>query len=266
MFVLLATSVAATYGTYYFRVNAFDSRCVPVQSTYESGVSACGNQYGGGSAYWAAVTGGNQHCGQTATVTYQGRSIQVTILDECPGCGDGHIDMSLDALVDLTGSYEAACAINRGLPQLEWYYNGGSSQPSQPQQPQQPSQPQQPEQPSQPKPEESPSQPSDYPTVPQTTPRETQPVQPKPSEPQPEWTPSQPQQEPSEPKPEWKPSEEPKPEWTPTEQPSAQPSDYPEETPIGSNPKEFGNTPILPPSSASPVSFAFAFLFVLASL
>jgi hypothetical protein len=43
-------------------------------------------------------------------------------MDECPACKEyNHVDMSLDALIELTGSKENACAINRGLPMITWY-------------------------------------------------------------------------------------------------------------------------------------------------
>jgi hypothetical protein len=45
------------------------------------------------------------------------KMIFLKIMDECPSCyKDNHIDMSLDALVELTGSKENACAIHKSSP------------------------------------------------------------------------------------------------------------------------------------------------------
>ena len=45
-------------------------------------------------------------------------------MDECPGCHiDNHVDMSLEALVELTGSKDIACAINNSSPKIYWYFN-----------------------------------------------------------------------------------------------------------------------------------------------
>ncbi|KAG7093151.1 hypothetical protein E1B28_009434 [Marasmius oreades] len=36
----------------------------------------------------------NPICGKQTTVTYQGKSVTVTLVDRCPGCGNGGIDLS----------------------------------------------------------------------------------------------------------------------------------------------------------------------------
>jgi hypothetical protein len=42
-------------------------------------------------------------------------------MDECPACKeDNHVDMGLDALIELTGSKEVACSINRPIPMITW--------------------------------------------------------------------------------------------------------------------------------------------------
>ena len=44
-------------------------------------------------------------------------------MDECPSCHIyNHIDMSLEALIELTGSKDKACAINNDLPKVSWYH------------------------------------------------------------------------------------------------------------------------------------------------
>jgi hypothetical protein len=54
-------------------------------------------------------------------------------MDECPGCGsDNHLDMSLDALIELTGSVESACAINTVQPKLTWSFGDGDNTKNKP--------------------------------------------------------------------------------------------------------------------------------------
>ena len=44
-------------------------------------------------------------------------------MDRCVGCeADGHVDMSIDALVELTGSVGVACAINLPSAQITWKF------------------------------------------------------------------------------------------------------------------------------------------------
>jgi Zn ribbon nucleic-acid-binding protein len=44
-------------------------------------------------------------------------------MEECPACNkDNNLDMSLEALVELTGSIENACAINKPLPIISWSF------------------------------------------------------------------------------------------------------------------------------------------------
>jgi hypothetical protein len=120
------TSIA----TFYFRVGPDVNGCIPVQSfddgnrygpcRGEDGLS--GVQYTSDSKYWAAIAHGGSRCGETITVNYKGKSLQLKVMDECPACsGDNHVDMSLDALIELTGSKEEACSINLPLPMITWY-------------------------------------------------------------------------------------------------------------------------------------------------
>lgn len=137
--VLLFSAVAAsTAPSFYFTVGSIPAGCPSVQ-TFQDGQSygPCnggqGVKYSSASKYWAATYDAASHCGDTITMTYQGKSIQLVVMDQCPGCGDGHVDMGLDALIELTGSAEVACAINLPLAQVEWSYGG--SAPSSPQAP-----------------------------------------------------------------------------------------------------------------------------------
>ena len=115
--------------TFYFRVGENVQGCPDVQSFND------GNRYGpcseGGekgvkytenSKYWVAIANAGSRCRDTITVNYGGNSLQLKVMDECPACAiDNHVDMSLEALIELTGSKENACAINTVLPMITWY-------------------------------------------------------------------------------------------------------------------------------------------------
>jgi hypothetical protein len=121
--VLQTTSKA----TFYFRVGPDVEGCPAVQS-FNDGMSygPCnGNQgvkYTSESKYWAAIKNASGRCGETITVNYNGKSMNLKVMDECPGCAvDNHVDMGLDALIELTGSKEAACAIGTTQPIITWF-------------------------------------------------------------------------------------------------------------------------------------------------
>ena len=58
-----------------------------------------------GRRYWAAIKDGSAHCGRRIAVSYGGRSVTLTVMDTCPACAsDNHVDMGLDALIELTGA------------------------------------------------------------------------------------------------------------------------------------------------------------------
>jgi hypothetical protein len=112
--------------TYYFRVGADQPGCAPVQNFddgYAYGPCGQGNKYGAHSKYWAANYNAKEHCGKPITLDYNGKKMVLTVADECPGCAaDNHVDMGLEALIELTGSAEAACAINRLPVKVSWSF------------------------------------------------------------------------------------------------------------------------------------------------
>lgn len=58
-----------------------------------------------------------------------GNSILLTVMDSCPKCEkDDHVDMGLEALVELTGSVERACAIDCLPAKVEWKFADVSSE------------------------------------------------------------------------------------------------------------------------------------------
>jgi hypothetical protein len=115
--------------TYYFRVGPDIEGCAPVQN-FDDGFSygPCningniGVKYTSESKYWVAINGAKEHCGKQIRVNYEGRTLDLTVMDECPGCGAGNtkIDVGLEALVELTGSKEVACSIGRTQPDVTW--------------------------------------------------------------------------------------------------------------------------------------------------
>jgi hypothetical protein len=116
----------STIGTYYFRVSDDKPGCPPVQTFNDGQVyGPCSVQYGSQSKYWVAIKNGGQYCGEKIRAYSGSNSIMLIVMDECPGCGsDNHLDMSLDALIELTGSVESACAINTVQPRLIWSFSG----------------------------------------------------------------------------------------------------------------------------------------------
>ena len=70
-----------------------------------------------------AIRDGGDHCGETIVATHGLRSIEVMVMDVCIGCKeDNHVDFGLEALIELTGSPEVACAINLPMPQITWKF------------------------------------------------------------------------------------------------------------------------------------------------
>lgn len=110
--------------TFYFRVGNDQNGCPNVQTFNDNNrYGPCNNgqgvQYNLNSVYWVAISNAQQHCGKKIRVNYKNNSLDLTVMDECPGCGN-NVDMSLDALIELTGSKEIACAIDQPLPEITW--------------------------------------------------------------------------------------------------------------------------------------------------
>lgn len=114
----------STFATYYFRMGSDVPMCVPVQNFNTGNIyGSCGQPYGTQSKYWVAIANGGNYCGRQILATYNGNSITLTVMDTCPACqSDNHLDMGLEALIELTGSATAACAINQPLPQISWQF------------------------------------------------------------------------------------------------------------------------------------------------
>ena len=121
--------------TYYFRINDNVKGCPEVQTfNNNNNYGPCNNTkgviYGNKrSKYWTAIYNAKSHCGKELIAVYidpltriqNSRTFQV--MDECPGCKSGGIDVSLEAIIELTKSKEAGCAINRLPPKISWTFN-----------------------------------------------------------------------------------------------------------------------------------------------
>lgn len=66
----------------------------------------------------AAVKGGQNNCGKEIQVTNtgNGKSIKVTVMDECASCDEGQVDLPIDQWL-LLGESE-----DMGLIPIEWHY------------------------------------------------------------------------------------------------------------------------------------------------
>lgn len=136
LFLLLSLVSAAfppsvpTSPTFYFRVNAMPAGQCPAVQTFNDGnfYGPCTNnlvdgvQYNQKARYYVAINGAKQNCGRRILATYKNRYLNLIVMDECPGCTDGHLDMGLEALIELTGSMENACAINQMPVQITWQF------------------------------------------------------------------------------------------------------------------------------------------------
>lgn len=92
------------------------------QFTYfDDGMGACGQESQPGDFIVALNSGqydGGKYCGETITITYNGKTTQAKIMDECPGCGDGGLDMS-------TGLFKFFASESVGVLEGTWSF--GSS-------------------------------------------------------------------------------------------------------------------------------------------
>jgi hypothetical protein len=89
----------------------------------KSSDGSSGVAYTESSKYWVAIANAKDHCGETIRVFYNNNYLDLQVMDECPACHlDNHVDMSLDALIELTGTKELACAIHTIQPNIFWKF------------------------------------------------------------------------------------------------------------------------------------------------
>lgn len=113
-----------TSATYFFRVGEDVAQCIPVQNFGDTATyGSCGTQYTPQSKYWVAIANGKNHCGKKILATHKDTSVVLTVMDTCNACEiDNHLDMGLEALIELTGSSATACAVNLPLPRVSWAF------------------------------------------------------------------------------------------------------------------------------------------------
>jgi hypothetical protein len=118
------STLTQTSATYYFRVGQDVAQCIPVQNFGDTPTyGSCGTQYSPQSKYWVAIANGKNHCGKKILATHKDTSVVLTVMDTCNACEvDNHLDMGLEALIELTGSSTTACAVNQPLPRVSWYF------------------------------------------------------------------------------------------------------------------------------------------------
>jgi len=73
---------------------------------FNPGLGACGGHNGDNDFIIAIshiIWNGGSHCGDTVTISYRGKSVQATVVDECMGCDPNHIDLSPGLLHHIAG-------------------------------------------------------------------------------------------------------------------------------------------------------------------
>jgi hypothetical protein len=60
--------------------------------------------------------------------TTTAKKLPLVVMDVCPGCqSDNHVDMGLEALIELTGSVKNACAIDRPPAKITWDFTDAAA-------------------------------------------------------------------------------------------------------------------------------------------
>ncbi|KDQ55129.1 hypothetical protein JAAARDRAFT_181136 [Jaapia argillacea MUCL 33604] len=88
---------------------------------YEVGMGACGKRNKNSDfvvALDAGLYGNGQHCEKTMTITdtQTGKVTTAAIVDKCPGCGHGSLDMS-------PSLFEHFASLNQGVIKIKWSFN-----------------------------------------------------------------------------------------------------------------------------------------------
>lgn len=86
---------------------------------FNPGLGACGQNNGDNDAVAAvspAVYASGGACGKTATIHYNGKSTTVKVVDLCPSCATGSIDVS-------PSSFQKLAPLSAGRVQVTWELN-----------------------------------------------------------------------------------------------------------------------------------------------
>jgi len=87
-----------------------------------TGQGACGGNHSPGEHIVAMNTAdyaGGSACGKTITITWQGKSSQATVVDECPTCDAGGIDLS-------EGLFQVFAGLGTGQIWVDWSFGSGA--------------------------------------------------------------------------------------------------------------------------------------------
>ncbi|KAI0361902.1 hypothetical protein OH77DRAFT_1526439 [Trametes cingulata] len=86
---------------------------------YDAGQNACGST-DSDSAYVIALSSslynGGEHCYKPVTIEYNGKKVQATVTDECPGCKDSQADVSRPL-------FAALAPLDEGVIYANWWFD-----------------------------------------------------------------------------------------------------------------------------------------------
>ncbi|KAI0374697.1 hypothetical protein BV20DRAFT_960845 [Pilatotrama ljubarskyi] len=86
---------------------------------YDAGPNACGST-DSDSAYVIALSSslynGGEHCYKQVTIEYNGKQVQATVTDECPGCKDSQADVSRPLFAALE-------SLDKGVIYANWWFD-----------------------------------------------------------------------------------------------------------------------------------------------
>ncbi|TFK45285.1 hypothetical protein OE88DRAFT_1740439 [Heliocybe sulcata] len=85
---------------------------------YNPGQGACGATSSSNDlvvALSSSAYAGGAHCFNHITVYYQGKKTDATVVDECPGCKPGDLDLS-------PGAFSALESLGAGRIQVDWEF------------------------------------------------------------------------------------------------------------------------------------------------
>ncbi|KAI0781119.1 RlpA-like double-psi beta-barrel-protein domain-containing protein-containing protein [Trametes elegans] len=111
-----AQNATAKFSTGALSKRGFDnSRC----TFYDAGENACGS-WDSDSSYVMALSpeffGNSEHCYQKVSIWYDGKQVDATVTDECPGCSGSEVDLSRPL-------FEALAPLDVGVFYADWWYS-----------------------------------------------------------------------------------------------------------------------------------------------
>ncbi|KAI0637161.1 RlpA-like double-psi beta-barrel-protein domain-containing protein-containing protein [Trametes polyzona] len=86
---------------------------------YDAGENACGSVDDGNAfviALSPAMYNNGAHCFKQVTVMYNGKKVQATVTDECPGCTDAQADLSRPL-------FQSLAPLDKGVIYGSWWFD-----------------------------------------------------------------------------------------------------------------------------------------------